>query len=109
MKTVTRSLLLFLLLLGVHFIPTSAHAEVPSLINFRGRLVDSLGAPINGSATAQVKLFDAETGGQLIYEETIGDIQLQQGNYSFQFGNSGIPALPTVLQSHADAWLEVQV
>ena len=58
----------------------------PSIINFRGRLVDSLGAPINGSATAQVKLFDAETGGQL-NEETIGDIQLQQGNYSFQFGN----------------------
>jgi hypothetical protein len=109
MKTVIRSLLLFILLFGTQFIPISAHADVPSLINFRGRLVDSLGAPINGSATAQVKLFDAQTDGQLIYEETIGDIQLQQGNYSFQFGNSGTPALPTVLQSHADAWLEVKV
>jgi hypothetical protein len=68
----------------------TAAAQVPSLINYQGRLTDSNGAPVTGSKNFAISIYDAATGGNLLYEETIGAVTLDSnGVYSFQFGSAG--------------------
>jgi sulfatase modifying factor 1 len=74
-----------ILFLGVF----SLHAGVPSLINYQGRLTDAQGNPVTGNCTMVVRIYDAPTGGNMTYEETIGTVALANGTYSFRFGLAG--------------------
>ena len=66
---------------------TTAFAEVPALINYQGRLVDGVGNPVTGSKEFKLDIYDSQTEGTLIYQETLADITLDEdGAYSFQFG-----------------------
>ena len=65
------------------------HASVPAQINYQGRLTDSNGAAVSGTKTMAVKLYDAPTGGNLLYSETIGNVTVTDGVYRFAFGGSG--------------------
>lgn len=68
----------------------AAHAaEVPSLINYQGRLTDSEGSPVNGPQAMSLAIYDAQTGGNLLYAEDLGSVQVTDGIYSFQFGAAG--------------------
>jgi hypothetical protein len=67
-----------------------ATAQVPSLINYQGRLTDADGVPVTGSKNFTISIYDAATNGTLLYTETIGAVTLDDnGVYSFQFGESG--------------------
>ena len=67
-----------------------AAAQVPSLINYQGRLTDASGAPVTGSKNFSISIYDAPTAGNLLYTETIGAVSLDaNGVYSFQFGGTG--------------------
>ena len=69
---------------------TSAHAAVPGLINYQGRLADANGAPVTGSKNFTLSIYDGETEGSLLYSEDIGAVTLDDnGVYNFQFGESG--------------------
>ncbi|MDB4568381.1 hypothetical protein N9082_01050 [Akkermansiaceae bacterium] len=66
---------------------TTAFAEVPALINYQGRLVDEVGNPIVGKKEFKLDIYDSQTEGTLIYQETLPEITLDEdGAYSFQFG-----------------------
>ena len=80
-------ILAFLCALSTAFI---ASGQVPSLINYQGRLTDANGAAVTGNKNFSLNIFDASTGGNLLYSETIGAVTLDSnGVYSFQFGSSG--------------------
>ena len=64
-------------------------AAVPNQINYQGRLTDAGGNATTGNFTMSVRLYDAPTGGNIIYQETIGPVGVTKGIYSFQFGASG--------------------
>ncbi|MDB4388298.1 DUF4815 domain-containing protein [Akkermansiaceae bacterium] len=67
---------------------TTAFAEVPALINYQGRLVNGVGNPVTGSKEFKLDIYDSQTEGTLIYQETLADITLDEdGAYSFQFGS----------------------
>ena len=67
-----------------------ANGQVPSLINYQGRLTDAAGAAVTGSKNFSISLYDAATAGNLLYTESIGAVTLDaNGVYSFQFGGSG--------------------
>jgi N-acetylneuraminic acid mutarotase len=67
-----------------------AGAQVPGLINYQGRLTDANGAPVTGSKNFSLSIYDAATGGNLLYTESIGAVTLDaNGVYSFQFGSAG--------------------
>ncbi len=86
----TQSLIFSVLYLLVSFELTPAHAQVPSLINYQGRLSDANGAPVTGSKNFVIRLYDAQTGGTLLYTEDLGSVSLgTNGIYSFQFGSAG--------------------
>jgi hypothetical protein len=64
-----------------------ATAQVPSLINYQGRLTDANGDPVMGSKNFAISIYDAAT---MLYTETIGAVTLDDnGVYSFQLGGSG--------------------
>lgn len=85
------------LLRQVRFLPLAAlftalplSAQVPSLINYQGRLTDAQGQPVTGNRTMAVRVYDAASGGNMTYEETIGAVAVSNGTYSFRFGSSGV-------------------
>jgi hypothetical protein len=65
-----------------------AHA-VPAEINYQGVLTDQNGNPVNGVRAMQLKIYDAPTGGTLLYSEDLGNVPVQDGIYSFAFGANG--------------------
>ena len=68
----------------------TAVAEVPSLINYQGRLVTADGTAQSGQKSFLLEVFDAASGGSLLYREDVGNITLGDGGvYSFQFGATG--------------------
>ena len=68
----------------------AAFAQVPSLINYQGRLTDANGDPVTGSKNFSISIYDAATAGNLLYTESIGAVTLDSsGVYSFQFGEGG--------------------
>jgi hypothetical protein len=67
---------------------TFAHAA-PTEINYQGVLTDQNGNPVNGVRAMQIKIYDAPTGGALLYSEDLGNVTVQDGIYSFSFGGNG--------------------
>jgi hypothetical protein len=67
----------------------SVLSAAPSEINYQGVLTDQQGNPVNGLRAMQIKLYDAPTGGNMTYQETIGNVTVADGIYSFKFGASG--------------------
>jgi hypothetical protein len=61
----------------------------PSEINYQGVLTDQNGNPVNGVRAMQIKIYDAPTGGALLYNEDLGNVPVQDGIYSFSFGANG--------------------
>ncbi len=68
----------------------AAAADVPSLINYQGRLTDALGVPQPGTKVMSVKIYDAATAGTQLYSESLGSVAVDaNGVYAFQFGATG--------------------
>ena len=77
------------ILLPMFFVVTIASA-VPTEINYQGRLTDGDGNPASGSKVFGLKVYDAATGGNELYSETIGSVVVDDnGIYNFQFGAGG--------------------
>ena len=79
----------FSLTVGVLCLSTALQAEVPSLINYQGRLTDSGGTPVNGAIDVVLRVYDAKTEGKMVYEETISQVSAVNGVYSFGYGSAG--------------------
>jgi len=67
----------------------SVLSAAPSEINYQGVLTDQQGNPVNGVRAMQIKLYDEPAGGYMTYQETIGNVTVADGIYSFKFGASG--------------------
>ena len=67
----------------------TVQAEVPSLINYQGRLTDKAGTPVNGAVDVVLRVYDAKTEGKKVYEETISQVSVVNGVYSFGYGEEG--------------------
>ncbi|MDA7496804.1 hypothetical protein N8491_03290 [Akkermansiaceae bacterium] len=81
----------------------TALADVPALINYQGRLVDGVGNPIVGKKEFKLDIYDSQTEGTLIYQETLADIELDEdGAYSFQFGAGESRSETSVLVATGD-------
>ncbi len=66
---------------------SSAFAGVPHLINYQGKLTDTGGVPLEGSYGLTFRIYDAETGGNLLWEETQNGVVVQKGVFSVLLGS----------------------
>jgi formylglycine-generating enzyme required for sulfatase activity len=66
-----------------------APSTIPVELNYQGRLTDADGNAVTGTVPMEVRLYDAETGGTLLYGEDIGGVTVENGVYRFQFGAMG--------------------
>jgi hypothetical protein len=78
-----------LTILGVLTLAAMPAVAVPSGINYQAALTDDQGNPVTGTRTMSIKLYDAATGGTLLYSENIGTVDVSDGVFSFEFGTSG--------------------
>ena len=61
----------------------------PAELNFQGVLLDSSGNGVTGARAMTLKLYDAAIGGNLLYTENLGNVAVNKGVYSFNFGTNG--------------------
>ena len=93
-------------LYGMWWSATAAFAQVPALIRYQGQAVDSHGVPLEGPYTLTFRLYDAETGGVKIWEETQTNVPLTGGHFSVLLGQ--VASLDATDWSQP-RWLSVQV
>jgi hypothetical protein len=78
-------------------------------VNYQGRLADSGGTPINGTRGMEFAIFDAATGGNLIWgPETHAAIPVSNGLFSVGLGSQTSGGIPTTAWN-GDRYLEIRV
>jgi hypothetical protein len=92
--------------LGVLLAPLWAVAA-PLEIESSGRLLDAAGAPVNGDRSVGFSLYDAETGGNLLWSDTF-TLSVQDGYYTARLGSGPVP-LEISDFSGVTPWLAVTV
>ncbi|MFH1354653.1 MAG: hypothetical protein ABIH19_00680 [Candidatus Omnitrophota bacterium] len=63
------------------------YAAVPHLINYQGKLTDSGGASLNGSYELTFRIYDAESAGNLLWQETQVGVVIQKGVFNVLLGS----------------------
>lgn len=88
MKLIFKSLTVFFLLSSIFTLQSSvAYAEIPHLINYQGRLTDTGGTPLNGAYAITFRIYDAETAGNLLWEEAQTGVVVNKGIFSVLLGS----------------------
>ena len=68
---------------------TCAFADVPSMINYQGKLLTPAGASVADTACVmQFAIYDAPTGGTLLWTETNNSVQVKKGLFSVLLGGT---------------------
>ncbi len=85
-----------LALLGAPASVPAAPPDVPARIHYQGVLLDGGGAPRTGFVDLSVRIFDALTGGTLLYKQEFPGTALADGTFTLAIGPSGAASdLPT--------------
>lgn len=89
--------------------PAAPRTSVPRVVRIDGAVPQ--GSPsASGPASIAASIYDAESGGTLLWDETQVVTLDAQGQYSFYLGGSQAEGLPTaVLTASAPLWLSLQV
>ena len=88
----------------LYFVAVSSFSQIPSLMSFQGRLMDTNGMAVNGSVDIAVELYDDASFGSLLYAESVGATVVQNGIYHFEFGTNTTLLKTALLQ--AECWME---
>jgi len=96
--------LMILSLVGVAF-------GAPQLMNYQGILKDrSTGDPINDpSAELVFRIYNAETGGDLVFEEQLTGVEVTDGLFSVQLGTINGANLEYALIKYDALWLQIGI
>ena len=95
-------------LMLISMLTLSVNAHPPALINYQGRLVDGTNL-VNGTVQLELNLYDAASGGTLLYTDFHPTVQVIDGLYDVQLGaNPTFGNLATALDA-SQVWLELEV
>jgi len=84
---------------------SSSFAQIPHLINYQGKLTDSSGNPVaDGTHSIIFRLYDAENGGNLLWQET-QNLLISKGIFSCLLG--GVTELNLAFDK--PYWLAIKV
>ena len=86
MLSLRKALAIALVSAAASLAPAAAGAQgVPQTLVHQGRLFDVAGAPLGGRQTITYRIYDAPTGGMLLWSET-NMVTLDEGFFSVQLG-----------------------
>lgn len=64
----------------------------PQKINYQGILKDSNGDPVSGTVSMTFTIYDAATGGSVLWQETHSGVVVDEGGFSAILGDGDVPA-----------------
>ena len=102
-----KAVLRLALTIMVTALASQATAEVPSLVSYQGRLLDSNGDPFVGTTNVTFRIYDLPSDGTLIWEETQSVVFDDNGLFSVLLGED-YPLTDDVFVDPV-RWLGVQV
>ena len=82
-------------------------AAVPGQVDFQGLLLDSAGEKVNGAVDLTFRLYDAPSGGSLLWTESHNDVQVADGVYGVTLG--AVTPLTQNELGGGTVYLEIQV
>lgn len=82
-----KSFLFSILVLAVLLASPAAHAVVPQLMNYQGRLTDSSGEPLDTTVGITFTIYDAELAGNVIWSETQPVVLVTEGTFNVLLGS----------------------
>jgi len=82
-------------------------ADVPRLINYPGKLTDASGHPLTGSYSMVFTLYDSESAGNAVWQETQPAVQVNKGVFNVLLGS--ITLIPSAVAFNQPLWLSVNV
>ncbi len=85
----------------------TSDAQALSLIRYQGQAVNAQGVPLEGTHALVFRLYDAETGGNKVWEETQVNVPLTGGYFSVLLGQ--VTSLSTVDWAAKPLWLAIKV
>ncbi|EQB63089.1 MAG: hypothetical protein RBG1_1C00001G0668 [candidate division Zixibacteria bacterium RBG-1] len=89
------------------FLVSSSFATVPQLINFQGRLTDSLGNPVSdGSYSLRFRIYDDSLAGNVLWEET-DPIQITKGLFTVLLGST--TSIPDSAFYSVNRWFGIKI
>jgi hypothetical protein len=92
--------------LVVMLISTSPLAEIPQVLGYQGRITENTGVPVaNGTYSMQFRIYDAETGGTLLWDSGALSVETNAGVFAVMLGESPQPVLNLAFDQ--DYWLLV--
>ena len=71
-----------------------AEAAIPHLISYQGRLTNAAGQPITGSRPVSFRLYDAGSGGSLLWQESHSSVTVTDGVFEVLLGSVNALNLP---------------
>lgn len=86
MKRITLIIMIFVWIVAWSILP-AAYAAVPHLLNYQGRVTDTSGAPLTGSYNITFRIYDAQTAGNLLWEETRTGVVVDKGLFGVLLGS----------------------
>lgn len=86
----------------------SAHAAVPPVISYQGKLMQPSGVPVpDGNYSIQFAIYDVPTGGNSLWSETNANVQIKGGLFSVLLGS--VINLPANIFDNPDRFFGVKV
>ncbi len=79
----------------------------PLLVNFQGLLTDSNGTPLASPVNLTFALYDAQTGGNILWEEDHSGVPLDDGYFNVVLGS--VTPLTAAVLNGPERWMQVAV
>jgi hypothetical protein len=79
----------------------TAEGDVPTVMTYQGFLQNSSGEPISGTVNLVFSIYDQESGGNKVWEESHSSVPVADGIFTVLLGSAGTPLTPEVFSSES--------
>ncbi|MEA1912470.1 MAG: hypothetical protein U9N06_01345 [candidate division WOR-3 bacterium] len=86
----------------------SRNPGIPSVMSYFGYLEDNSGNPVTGTKSMEFSIWDALTGGTLLWSESHSNVEVKNGHFSLLLGETN-PISSDIFTSGTERWIEVTV
>lgn len=100
--------LISLLLFTAVAVPIFGFSDINQTMSYQGQLTDSGGSPISGNKNLRFVIYDALTGGNLLWSETHNSVPVTNGIFNIILGQGTVPT-SIKLAMRKNLFLEIRV